>query len=204
MKRIQLLMVLTLVLVFLAGGIGYADENQQKMSNEEAEMMKKWSAYSTPGDFHKGMEYFVGTWKVDSQYWMKADAPPMKSEMTSVQEMILGGRYLKSVTKGMSMGMPFEGHNYTAYDNSKKKYVGTWMDNMGTGIILLEGQPLKEGKGMELSSVFQCPITGEQVSMRCVTKIVDKDKYIFQIFEKGGMAGPIERKTMEMINIRQK
>lgn len=39
----------------------------------------------------------------------------------------------------MMMGMPFEGHGTLAYDNHRKMFVSTWIDNMGSGIMVLEG-----------------------------------------------------------------
>ena len=35
--------------------------------------------------------------------------------------------------------MTFKGTGIEGYDNGKKKFVGTWMDNMGTGIMMSEG-----------------------------------------------------------------
>ena len=37
------------------------------------------------------------------------------------------------------MGMPFQGMSTMAYDNGKKTFMSTWIDNMGTGILETEG-----------------------------------------------------------------
>jgi len=39
----------------------------------------------------------------------------------------------------MMMGMPFEGIGINGYDNLKKKFVSTWIDNMGTMIVMSTG-----------------------------------------------------------------
>lgn len=61
-------------------------------------------------------------------------------------KMILGGRFLQQEVNGEMMGMPMNGIGITGYDNLKKKYVGFWIDNMGTGMYTMEGEMDKEGK----------------------------------------------------------
>ena len=70
---------------------------------------------------------------------MAPGAPDEVSKATSVHRMVLGGRYLEQVYKGTSMGMPFEGIGYTGYDNVQQRYVGTWMDTFGTGVMTFLG-----------------------------------------------------------------
>jgi hypothetical protein len=35
--------------------------------------------------------------------------------------------------------MPFEGISTLGYDNAKKTFFSTWIDNMGTGMMVMEG-----------------------------------------------------------------
>ncbi|MCP4220209.1 MAG: DUF1579 domain-containing protein [bacterium] len=170
----------------------------------EQEVMKKWQAFATPGEHHKALQYFAGKWKVDSKFWMQAGAPPQASKYVAVQELILGGRYLVATIKGTSMGMPFEGRSTMAYDNFKKEFVSTWIDNFGTGLLTATAKPGKNNKEMVMASDYTCPISGQPLTMRTVTKIIDDNKYTFEMYEKGGMTGPKERKTMEMVYVRQK
>ena len=60
----------------------------------------------------------------------------------------MGGRYcMMDVTGKIKMpgadgklqDFEFKGHGMEGYDNAKKKFVGTWIDNMGTGIMMSEG-----------------------------------------------------------------
>ncbi len=41
---------------------------------------------------------------------------------------------------GKMKDMTFKGMGIEDYDNVKKKFVGTWVDNMGTGIMMSEGR----------------------------------------------------------------
>src|SRR5262249_2628167 len=101
-------------------------------------MMAKMGAYATPGPEHKMLEGRVGKWTGKGKFWMFPEAPVMESEVTSEFKWMLGNRYLEDTTHGNMMGQPFEGHGVTGYDNMKKKYVSTWIDNGGTGIMTME------------------------------------------------------------------
>ena len=48
----------------------------------------------------------------------------------------LDGRYIKVDVAGDMPGMgPFTGFGLTGFDNVSKKFVSTWVDNMGTGMM---------------------------------------------------------------------
>ncbi len=106
---------------------------------DSATAMKNWQAYMTPGEVHKMMASWNGTWKTEITAWEKPGAAPVKSTGTAVNKMILGGRYQESVSKANMMGMPFEGHGLLGYDNVKKIFENTWVDNMGTGTMKMSG-----------------------------------------------------------------
>lgn len=126
-------------LVLAAAASAQESDQQPAMSAEEKAMMEKWHAFMTPGEPHKVLAAKVGTWTAKVSMWQAPGAPPSTSEGMSTMEMILDGRYLKDTFTGSYNGMPFQGSGLTAYDNIKKKYVSTWIDNMGTGIMVSEG-----------------------------------------------------------------
>jgi hypothetical protein len=101
----------------------------------EEEMMAQWQEAMTPSAGHARLMPMVGTWRATTTFTMAPGAPDQVSQGTSVHRMVLGGRYLEQVYKGAAMGRPFEGIGYTGYDNVQKRYVGAWMDTMGTGLM---------------------------------------------------------------------
>ena len=101
--------------------------------------MKAWQDYMTPGEVHKMLAADNGTWNEDITMWMDP-AKPTKSTATAENKMILGGRYQQSNHKGSFNGMPFEGMSLLGYDNAKKAFMSSWIDNMGTGIMNMEGK----------------------------------------------------------------
>ena len=124
--------------------------------------MKNWMAYATPGETHKMLAKSNGTWKGEMTMWMAADAPPSTATAIMVNKMIMGGRYQVSETKGNVMGMPFNGMGTTGYDNHKKVFVSTWIDNMGTGVLKVEGPWDEATKSTTLTGKMIDPMTGRE------------------------------------------
>ena len=168
-----------------------------------AEMMAKWMAAATPGKEHEFLKKQEGKWKVATKSWFSGpDQPAMESTGTSTSKLILGGRFLLDEHEGTMMGMPFKGMAITGYDNTKKKYVGSWCDNMGTCLLTMEGSCDKSGKVLTMHGPADDITTGEHDKlMRYITRIESDDKYIFEIFDVSG-AEPV--RLMEMTCTRQK
>ena len=166
----------------------------------EAEM-KAWQTYMTPGDVHKMMEKSAGDWIDDISMWMDPSAPPTKATTNSKNEMIMGGRYLVSKSTGDIMGMPFEGMSLMGYDNAKKIFTSTWVDNFGTGTITMTGTWDDNSKSINFTGMGTDPMTGKDMKMRQVMKFVDDDTMEIQMFDnKTGT----EVKSMEMKSRRKK
>ena len=128
---------------------------------DSAAMMKNWIDYMTPGKAHKWLADANGTWTGEVNMWMSPDAPPTKSTTTSTNKMIMGGRYQQSSHQGNMMGQPFEGQSTVGYDNIKKVFVSTWIDNAGTGIMVLSGPWDAATKSMTLTGKMVNPSAGD-------------------------------------------
>jgi len=165
---------------------------------DSATMMKNWQAYMTPGDMHKMMASWNGNWSSDITMWEQAGAQPQKSTGKTVNKMIMGGRYQQSSHTGNMMGMPFEGQSTLGYDNNTKQFISTWVDNMGTGIMVLKGNWDPASKSMTLTGKMIDPISGtnRETEIREVFKVVDDNTQTMEMYCPG-MDGK-EFKTMEI------
>lgn len=105
----------------------------------EQEMMEMWMKSITPGEEHAKLAEDVGTYTYTNTFWMEPGAEPSVSEGQMIIEPIMDGRYFKETHTGSAMGMPFNGIGLNGYDNVTQEYVSTWMDNMGTGIMIFKG-----------------------------------------------------------------
>jgi hypothetical protein len=162
---------------------------------DSAAMMKAWQDYATPGQPHQMLAASDGKWKTESTMWMEPGKPPTTGTGEAVNKMIMGGRYQRMTYRGDMMGMPFEGEGITGYDNSKKVFVNTWIDNMGTGVMQMEGPWDEATKSMTLTGSCKDPITGKQTTMREVYKIIDDKHHQMEMFST---VDGKETKTMEM------
>jgi Protein of unknown function (DUF1579) len=169
----------------------------------EAEMMKQMMELGKLNENHKMLADYDGSWTYTVTMWMSPDAPPMKSNGTAVRKSFMGGRFIQmDVTGNMKMpgadgklkDVEFKGHGMEGYDNVKKKFVGTWMDNMGTGIMMSEGDYDPATKTFTYTSEEEM-MPGMKTKVREVLKMVDKNHMNLEWYEdRGGQ----EVKTMEI------
>jgi len=162
---------------------------------DSATAAKNWQAYMTPGKEHEMMAKWNGTWTGEFTMWMSPDAPPTKSAGTAKNRMGLGGRYQISEHKGNFGGMPFEGFSILAYDNHKKVFINTWIDNMGTGVMTLEGPWDEATKSVTFKGKMVDPSTGYETSIKEVFKIIDDNNQVLEMYASGPDGK--EFKTME-------
>jgi len=195
MKKLIMMSVAVLLVVAVHG---FSEEEKA----DDQEMMKKWMAYATPGKMHKSMKYFAGKWDAATKYWMKPGDKAMEAKGTkAVAKMIMGGRYLKTHTKGKMMGQEFTGLSLLGYDNFNKKYVGIWIDSNGTGLFPYEGALDSSGKVRTDTGTWDDIMSGGKHDVRMVTTIVDDNTYQFEMFMK--YPNMPEYKSMEMVYTRQ-
>lgn len=161
------------------------DENATPV--DSMTMIKNWQSYSTPGDVHKMMASWDGTWSGKVLQWHKSGMAPDSSTGISVNKMIMGGRYQQSNFSGNMMGMPFEGISTMGYDNAKKKFVSSWVDNMGTGIMNMEGTWDDATKSMTMQGKMVDPsrADGHEIVAREVFRIMDDKHQVMEMYGPG-------------------
>jgi len=177
-----------------------AKEKKQEGKMDMQAMMEVYKKLGTPGAPHKLLARMEGSWNTKTKSWMEPGMPPMESTGTCQQKMLLGGRFLHQEFKGEMMGSPSTGIGVTGYDNRSKKYVSTWMDSMGTGILFFEGTPSEDGKTIIQESHSEDPFKGP-IKWRSVTKIVDDNTHVFELYgtDKRGK----EEKMLEITYTRK-
>ena len=170
---------------------------------DSATMMKNWMAYMTPGAEHKMMASWDGEWKAEITMWMSPEAPPTKTIGTTVNKTIFDGRYQQSAHKGSWDGQPFEGMSTLAYDNAKKVFISTWIDNMGTGVMVGEGPWDEATKTISLRGKMVDPSSHKEGEFREVYKVVDENNQVMEMYAPvpGGKG---EFRTMEIKYMRSK
>lgn len=162
---------------------------------DTAAMNKAWAEFMKLGDMHKWMEKTNGTWEGEVSQWMDPKAPPAKSKATIMQISSMGGRYVIGRFTGTMMGQPFEGMSTMGYDNARKLFVSTWIDNMGSGITHMSGTYDEATKTLNLKGHQTDPMTGKDTDIREEMTMIDNDSYTMSMYGTG-MDGK-EMKFME-------
>ncbi|MEP6513232.1 MAG: DUF1579 domain-containing protein [Parafilimonas sp.] len=157
---------------------------------------KAWMAYMTPGNVHQMLAKSEGQWKEDVTMWMMPGQEPMHSTASATNKMIMGGRYQQSTHTGDMMGMPFEGMSVMGYDNAKKMFVSSWVDNMGTGMMNMEGTWDDATKSITMKGTTVEPMTGKDMNVREVFKFMDDNTQMLEMYMM--MPDGKEFKSMEI------
>ena len=165
--------------VVLVSPLSLAEEKAKAPVSQD-EMMKAWIAYGTPGAEHKALEMMAGSWDVSTKMWMAPGAPPQEAAGASENKMILGGRYLEQHYEGSMMGRPFSGIGTFGFDNYKKKFVSTWTDSMGTGILTTTSTADKTGKVITSWGMMDDPAEKRSMKSKSVVTIVDADHHTYE------------------------
>lgn len=171
---------LLVLLISLLNLAAIAQETQTAPAPDEKAMMEAWMKASTPGDAHKKLESLVGTFNVKVKTWMKPGDPAAESSGVSEHKWVLGNRWVEQRFEGSFLGMPFSGIGYTGYDNIKKAYVGTWMDNMSTAMMLSTGSG--DDKSMTFKGTMADPMSGKDMPIEEKITITDKDTFTMEMW----------------------
>jgi hypothetical protein len=149
---------------------------------EEAAMMAAMMKLGAPGEPHKALQQYVGTWTSNVKMF-NPGGPPKESTGTAEVKSILGDRFVMEEDTGTFMNMPFQGKGFSGYDNMKKKYVSVWVDTMGTGIMMSEGSCDAAGKVFTWTANEIDPMTGQPTAMRMVDRFSDR-KRVTEFYKK--------------------
>ncbi|MEO7445255.1 MAG: DUF1579 domain-containing protein [Ferruginibacter sp.] len=151
---------------------------------DSAKMMENWASYMTPGDMQKMMSGWSGNWKQEVTVWETPGGAPQSSLGRSENKMVMGGRYQQSMTTGKMMGKPFNGLSTLAFDKGSNTFINTWIDNMGTGMMILKGTWDDATKSINLSGNIVDPASGNgnTVPIRESFHIIDDNTQLMEMF----------------------
>ena len=181
--------------VFVSASFLLTQDKPQEAGFEMDEMTMK---RMMPGAMHEYLAPLEGDWTMMVKMRMAPEAPWEESEAEASREWVLDGRFIKETVEGDFGGMPFEGIGYTGYDNVRQEFVSTWMDSMGTGIMVSAGQASKDGKTITFECHASCPMTGDKDKWsKSVIRIKDDESHVFEMYAKGPDGK--EYKSMEIV-----
>jgi hypothetical protein len=174
-----------------------------------ADEMKQMMELAKTNENHKLLASMAGTWKYTVKMYIDPNSKPTESTGTAVRTAVMDGRYLSGDysgkfkmpgADGKMMDMNFKGMSMDGYDNVKKKFVSGWVDNMGTGIMILEGTYDAATKTFTYTGEYE-GMPGMKSKVRQLIKSTDKDNMTMEYYEDRGQG---ETKSMEIVYKRGK
>lgn len=171
--------------------------------------MKQMMELAKLNENHKLLAELAGDWDYTVKMWMDPDQPPSESKGKATRKSIMDGRFFTLDVEGKfempgpdgkMMEMDFTGVGMEGYDNVKKKFVSTWADSMGTGIMFAEGTYDPATETFTYNSEIEM-VPGMKTKVREIVKVIDKDHHIFEWYENRDGK---DVKTMEIAYTRKK
>jgi hypothetical protein len=166
---------------------------------EMASMMEAYEKAGTPGAAHEALARTAGTWTATVKMWMEPGAEPTVTEVTSVIEPVMGGRFMRETVEGEFMGQPFRGVSVVGVDNTTGEARGVWYDNHSTALYFYRGRLDEAGGELTLGGEYRDPATGERVKTRSL-RTMQGDTMVDTGWES---RDGVERKSMEIVYRRQ-
>lgn len=174
-----------------------------------ADEMKQMMEMSKLNENHKLLAATAGNWSYVVKMWMDPNGKPTESTGTATRKAIMDGRYVSGEymgkfkmpgPDGKMTEMNFHGMSMDGYDNVKKKFVSGWIDNMGTGIMTMDGTYDAATKSFTYTGEAEM-MPGMKEKFRQVVKMTDATHMTLEYYEDRGQG---EAKTMEITYTKKK
>ena len=193
---------LTLCLLVSLFSACAADEKEKSAFPSPEEMMKKMMELATPGSEHKQLHAMVGDWTCEvTEYPMFPGMKETKSAGKATFTSVMDGRAVQQKFESNFNGMDYKGMGFMGYDNAKKVYYSTWMDNMSTSFMYAEGTMDEATKTITETAETHCPMGIMQTKL--VTTMKSEDEFVFVMHgQPEGM--PKMQKMMQIVYKRSK
>ncbi|WP_182868593.1 DUF1579 family protein [Rhodopirellula sp. JC639] len=134
-----------------------------------------------PSKEHAYLAKTVGTRTGTMKVWPQGpDGDAMEFPFSETNTAILGGNWVESAFEAG----PYKGRGMSGYDPIKKKYIGTWANNMTPYLAVMEGT-YDEAKH-ELTMIFDDidPATNKPVKMKSVFTDVAGEPSTMTMYQK--------------------
>lgn len=191
---------LAVVAIGMASARADDKEKPTGQKPDKAAMEKMMEEFGKPVEEHAHFKELAGEWTAEVKSFCMDPEKPQVSTGSATFKLLMGGRYLQQRFKCTMGDKPYEGLGICAYDKAEKKYVSTWIDNMGTGIMRSEGTCDKDTGTLTEVGESSSPVG--KMKMKMVTKPVDKDNFVFTMYVT--MPDGKETKGMEITYKRKK
>ena len=168
---------------------------------DEVSAVEPWALLGARCEQHDHLSQLVGTWDAKVTIYTLPGAPPESATGTAEITEILGGRFVQTEFSGQFKGQKIEGLGINGYDRMKERFVGVWMDTLGTMIFSFEGECDEQGKVRTMIGQYDIPRLGDRRRTKTVTTVIDADCFRFESFDLDPEG--LEHKSFEILYTRR-
>lgn len=163
-------------------------------------MGEEWTPPPGPGEHHKKLEPFVGTFRAEVKLWM-GPGEPLVHTGTMTNSWAMDGRFLQQTYQGDATDGPFpdfKGQGYWGYNDGSSQYEGFWIDTASN--VMMSEQGTLEGSTWTMRGDFADPCDGNTMAKRTVIELQDDDHHSMTQYMT--MPDGKEFKSMEITYVR--
>ena len=175
----------------------YTDSVATPTTIDSMTAIQNRAAYMRTNENHTILSTWSGNWNGAATIWRMPDTTAVFGQLKSVSQMQMDGRYLISIITGKVKDTTFQAMGTLGYDNAKKLFVSTWIDNFGTGITELEGGWNNAEHQLELKGKMIDPVTGRDADTRENIRAIDHNNQFIELILYPGDKNK-EHKLMEV------
>jgi hypothetical protein len=154
---------------------------------------------NAPGAEHKKLDALVGAWDVIVKFPV-GPGREMEGKSSCEAKWVMDGRFLRQEYSSTFAGKPLTVVRYLGFDRRKGKFIEVQFENTHTDVMHNEGSISEDGKSITCLGTHVDVATGNEVKVRSVITILDKDSFTHQMFYGEGK----EAKTVTLTHIRKK
>ena len=179
-----------------------------QMDPKMMEAMKRMEEHGALNENHGYLKQFEGEWDCNMKWWMNEGGPAIANKVTSSAKVGYDGHFLIEKVQGnvtMAEGMPpspFSGMAIMGYDNQKKQFSSTWIDNMCGSVMTQHGSASQGGKVFTFEGDSYCPMNDKVCHFKSVCTVVDANTRKMEMWGPG-LDGKVF-KSMEIMYTRKK
>jgi hypothetical protein len=145
--------------------------------------IKNRSDYMRRSDQHKMLSDWEGEWTGTGTLWRSPDTSAVFSEIKSTNKMGMGRRFLILNQTGKLQDSAYESMCILGYDNAKKVFTSSWVDNFGTGLTTLEGSWNDEKNQLELKGKMMDPVVSKEVEAKQIIRLIDANNQFIELYQ---------------------
>lgn len=153
------------------------------------------------GPMHHLMIQFAGHWRQEMKVWNGNDKKePIVSMLEYEGQVFAEGKFINAIIRGQFGNVPYEAHSTLGFDNAKRMYTKTWIDNLGTSILVLDGTYNEKDNTIDFVGFATDPITRKPIRVHQILKMIDQSNHLLEVYVE--MKEGKEVKIMEIKSTR--